>query len=343
MLAGALDKSPDEARREAVKLLRAAENENPTSAGLLQALPMAFERLGHQADADRALSKLSKLPGQTLPATLCRFRVLVLRKQYAQARDTLQAGIKSLPSQQLPLGLALTWVSMAEGRSAQAFRESVELQAKFPDNPQLLRQLLELAGDLGKSEEGLRWEESLRQREGPEGSSWRYYRARRLLAQTSDVKDQRFLEAENLVDELRTRRPFWPPAYLLCGLVAKQRGATDQAIEAYKNAIRFGDQRIQVYEQLIESLYAERRFSEAAEYLGQLQEQVPLSEGLSTVEISLATQAGQLDRAVAAARRGAESAQGPDRANLVGSGPAGERPERGRKASVPASRGAGAG
>ena len=176
-----------------------------------------------------------------------------------------------------------------------------------------------------------------------QGSSWRYYRARRLLAQTSDVKDQRFLEAENLVDELRTRRPFWPPAYLLCGLVAKQHGATDQAIEAYKNAIRFGDQRIQVYEQLIESLYAERRFSEAAEYLGQLQEQVPLSEGLSTVEISLATQAGQLDRAVAAARRGAETPQGPDGANLVGSGPAGERPEQGRKASVPASRGAGAG
>ncbi len=92
------------------------------------------------------------------------------------------------------------------------------------------------------------------------------------------------------------------------GLVAKQRGATDQAIEAYNNAIRLGDRRIEVYEQLIELLYAERRFAEAEEYLGQLQEQVPLSESLSTLEISLATQAGHLDRALAAARRGARSA-----------------------------------
>lgn len=306
LLAGATDKPAEEARRDAARLLRAAETEHPNSAGLCQLLPSAFEQVKCPADADRAMLKLASLPGQAFPAALCRCRVLMLRKQYAEARDTLQAALKSFPEKQPLLHLALISVNMAEGRTDEAYRELTRLQAKYPDNLPLLRQWMELAADLGKSEDCARCEEMFRQQEGPDGSWWRYYRAQRLLAGSRDAKDQRFQEAEKLVEELRTRRPFWPPTYRLCGLVANRRGDLDQAIEAYKNAIRFGDQRMQVYERLIETLYAQRRFSEAAEYLEQFQQQVPLSAGLSGVEISLAAQAGQLDRALTAARRGAE-------------------------------------
>ena len=194
-----------------------------------------------------------------------------------------------------------------EGRPEQAFQELVQLQKEFPNHPQLLRQLVEMAWDLGKIEESQRWEEKLRQREGPDGFYWRYYRARRLLAEIQDIKDKRFHEAEKLVDELLTLRPSWPGTHLLRAQIEQKRGNQEQAIDAYSNAIRLGERRIEVYEQLTELLYAERRFAEAEEYLSQLQEQVPLSENLSTLEISLAAQAGRLDRALAAARRGVKS------------------------------------
>ena len=89
-----MEKSADEARLEAVELLRTAENEYPTSAALLQSLPLAFERAGCPADADRAVANLGKLPGQAFPALLCRFQLCMLRKQYAEAREALKAGLK---------------------------------------------------------------------------------------------------------------------------------------------------------------------------------------------------------------------------------------------------------
>ncbi len=153
LLAGARTSRPTKPAARPWNCCGPLKTKIPRPPALLQALPLVFERCGCPADADRALAKLGKLPGQAFPAMLCRFQLCMLRKQYAQARDTLQAGLKSLPSQQFPLRLALSWVSMAEGRSAQAFQELVELQAKFPDNPQLLRQLVEMAWDLGKSEE----------------------------------------------------------------------------------------------------------------------------------------------------------------------------------------------
>ena len=170
---------------------------------------------------------------------------------------------------------------MGEGHPEQAFQELVQLHKEFPNQPQLLRQLVEMAWDLGKIEESQRWEEELREREGPDGFYWRYYRARRLSAAIRDVKDKRFHEVEKLVDELLTLRPSWPRTHLLRAQIEQKRGNREQAIDAYSNAIRLGERRIEVYEQLTKLLYAERRFAEAEEYLGQLQEQVPLSENLS--------------------------------------------------------------
>jgi tetratricopeptide (TPR) repeat protein len=102
-------------------------------------------------------------------------------------------------------------------------------------------------------------------------------------------------------------RPAWPPAHLLLAIVAERQGRIDRAIEACQQALRLGERRTRVYEQLIQLLYAKSRFSEAEEYLAQLREQIPSSEGLSSMEISLATQAGDMKRALAAAQRGVES------------------------------------
>jgi tetratricopeptide (TPR) repeat protein len=295
----------DEGLREAAKLLRQAESEYSDSDNLLQRLVLAYEQLGCPADADRALEKFDKLAGTSANAYVLRSGLYSRRKQYEQARKVLQAGLTALPSQMRPaLHYALAKVSLDEGKSDQARRELSKLHDKAPANIALIRQLAELAFQAGKLEELQRWEEKLRKIEGPNGSWWPYYRARRLLAQAKDTNDPRFIEAAELHAQIQGQRPAWPAAHLLGGRIWQSRGNPDRAIKAYQEAIHLGDQRISVYERLIALLYATQQFAEADQYLARLQDHVPTSQSLSSLEISAAARLGQLDRAVEAARRG---------------------------------------
>jgi tetratricopeptide (TPR) repeat protein len=308
LLAIAMPESSQDAKQKAIDITRATESAYPQSATLAQILPLLYEQAEAPADADRAMAALEKFPDQTFSAILCRFQLLMLRKQYGAAKDAIQAGLATVnPSQQLRLRLSLTSVKMVEGQSEQALQDLIKLQNEFPNNIPVLRNLLELAGDLGKYDGVERWEDKLRENEGPEGSSWRFFQARRLLTQAKNIKDRQFAEAEKLTDELQTLRPSWPPVYLLQGIIAKRQDKQEEAITALETAIRLGERRLRTYEQLVELLYSKQRFTEAEEYLAQLQERVPSSANLSATEISLANQAGQLDRALAVARRGVES------------------------------------
>jgi tetratricopeptide (TPR) repeat protein len=307
LLAGATDKPPDDARREAAELLRAAEREHPSSAELLRTLPLLFESAGCPAEANRAAASLGKLPNQDFQALLCRVQLCVLRKQYAAAKEALNEGLKQCPSQRLKLRFTLSELYAAEGNRKQVLQELKQLNKDFPNHLPTLCQLTELAWSLGKIEDARQWEEELRSREGEDGFYWRYYRARRLSAEIRDAESEPFHEVEKLVDELFAMRPSWPNTHLLRAEVDLRRGNLYQAIDALSNAIRLGEQRIEIYEQLVALLYGERRFAEADELLDQLQERASLSRGLSAMEIDHAARAGCMDRALSAARRGVEN------------------------------------
>jgi cellulose synthase operon protein C len=304
---GAMDKPAEKAKLEAAELLRAAEKEYPKSATLMQSLPLAFERVVCPADADRVVASLAKIPGQAFPALVSRSRLCVMRRDFAKAREVLEAGLVDIPSARFRILFSLISVSVKEGRSDRAFQEAKQLDKDYPKRLPLLRQLAELAWNLRKVDECRRCEEGLRELEGADGVYWRYFRARRLLAEARDTKDERFCEAGKLVDELQTLRPSWSGAYSLCGQIEQTRGNRERAIDAYVNAIRLGSRQTEVYEGLTALLYDERRFAEAEDYLSQLQSQTPLSPNLSTMEICLAAEAGQLDRALAAARAGVKT------------------------------------
>jgi tetratricopeptide (TPR) repeat protein len=101
-------------------------------------------------------------------------------------------------------------------------------------------------------------------------------------------------------------RPAWPKAYLLRGLMCEKRGNLDQAAAAYQEAIRLGERQTLAYERLISLLMQFDRLAEADHYLRLLPEQIAASETLSSLQITVAAQRGQMGRAVEAARRGAE-------------------------------------
>ena len=296
--------------KEAIQRVRTAEEEAASSAAGLESVATAYELLEARADADRALDKLEKVAGNTPRAYTVRARILTSRKEYEPARAVLQKGLKGLATlpadMRRPLQLGLVQVSFSQGREEEGWQKLLELQAASPSDPALVRQLLETSLEMGKYSQSEPLEEKLRAIEGTEGPDWRYYRARRLLAQATGAQDARLAEAEKLLAEIRQRRPDWPAVHLLSGLILERRGSAEQAVAAYQEAIRLGEQRLAVYERLILLLYQLERSTEAEGYLTQLRDRSATSAGLSSIEISAAVRLGQFDRALEKARRGAQ-------------------------------------
>jgi len=306
MLRGAESGNLAEARRSAAQVLRDAEKQYPPSGEFLAALVPLYQQLGCPEDADRAVAALESVSGETDRATLVKARLLVARRQFDEARKLLGKRLESVTGpQSVALRREMVQISLSEGRVEQAYNELKQLQADVvgPASIPLLVQLAELANDMGRHEDLQRWEQLLRDIEGPSGSYWRYYRAVRLLKQEKTADSPGFQEAVGLQAEVASLRPDWPAAHLLNAIIQSRRGRAEAAIEAYKQAIRLGDRRMSVFEQLVAALYRSQRIVEAQEYLAQMEEQIPASPILSGLDISVAATAGQWDRALAAAQR----------------------------------------
>ena len=150
------------------------------------------------------------------------------------------------------------------------------------------------------------WEKELRKLEGADGLFWQYYGALRLVAQASGPEDAKLAHASELQGRVQNQRPAWPKAYVLQGLLSEGRGSFDQAVEAYQEAIRLGEQQSMAYERLISLLTQLDRAAEAEHYLGLLQGQIAGSERLSELEIQVAAKQGQFGRALETARHGVQ-------------------------------------
>ena len=299
-----------EARRTAAQILRDAEKQYPPGGDFLAALVPLYQQLGCPDDADRAMAALEQVSGETDRATLVKSRLLVARRQFDEARQLLGKRLESVTGpQSVALRREMAQISLSEGRVEQAYNELKQLQTEVvgPARIPLLVQLAEMADDVGRHEDLQHWEQLLRELEGPSGSYWRYYRAVRLLKQEKTPDSPGFQEAVGLQAEVASLRPDWPAAHLLNAIIQSRRGRAEAAIEAYKQAIRLGDRRVSVFEQLVAALYRSQRIVEAQEYLAQMDEQIPASPVLSGLDISVAATAGQWDRALAAAQRNVQA------------------------------------
>ena len=293
--------------RDALDLCRAAEREHPDATALSQALVAAYERLEQPADADRILKRLEGIKGQAGIACLLRARLLADRKQYEQARKALTAGLETLPDEIRPaLRRELVQVALREGRPEQVREQLLKLHQQEPTNRQWATQLVEQAFESGKLPEVEQWENELRKLEGPDGLSWQYCQARRLLAEASGPGDAKLTEASKLQASIQSQRPAWSKAYLLLGLLSEARGKFEQAAEAYQEAVRLGERLPLVYQRLVSLLLQTDRVDEADHYLLLMPDQIAPSETLSSLEMVVAARRGQTERALEMARRGVQ-------------------------------------
>ncbi|MHB8974107.1 MAG: tetratricopeptide repeat protein [Pirellulaceae bacterium] len=296
-------------------ILAKMESDNPAATAMWRSLAGIYQQLDDKASADRACERFSTLQPAGADRFVLKSQLLAARRDFDAARKIINEGLAAVPvAETFSLRLALVALSLQEGNKTQATSELKELQKSQPNNIQILQQLADMAFEQRDLEAVKGWEEALKKVEESSKESlgllWRYNQARRLLAQATKPQDPNLLEAVKLSDDLRSLRPGWPKSVLLSAMILKRLGRVPEAIDAFKEAIRLGEQQVNVYEMLITLLYQANRLAEAQEYLTQLHEFVPGVESLSGLEVLTAVGRGQTDQAVETARAGA--ARRPD-------------------------------
>ncbi|MBN2474402.1 MAG: tetratricopeptide repeat protein [Pirellulales bacterium] len=180
------------------------------------------------------------------------------------------------------------------------------LHETYPSHQGFVRQLAELAVELGDLPAAERWQKKVGELEGPESRYARYFRARWLLLLARSPEAPELLQAVQLQTEIQSEHPQWPEAYLLAGMILERRGKVPQAIDAYQQAVKRGESRVPVVMQLVQLLYQEQRFAEGDRYLARLQGNGPTAANLSALAISGAARRGDLGGALRIASREAE-------------------------------------
>ncbi len=296
-------KQQGDAEEESYQVLKKAEAEHSEDMGFLRILILVYERLGKPEDADRVFKIFSKELGTAIAVHLVHADLLAQRNKLPEAIKLLEGIVDHYrPRSQLRIRYGLTQLYRRQGNINAARKQLEIMLEEEPENAAMLRQIGELSFDARDFVAAEKWERRLRKVEGEEGSFWRSLRARRLIATAKDTNTPAFKEAIELQKQLISLRPQWSMSHLLQGMISRRQEDLGQAIAAFERAIKLGEARLGVYEQLIELLYLTRRYGEANRYFERIQHVVALSRRGVNVGIAIAEQQGDLTRAVKLAR-----------------------------------------
>jgi tetratricopeptide (TPR) repeat protein len=131
------------------------------------------------------------------------------------------------------------------------------------------------------------FEKQLRDREGLQGTEWRYLRARRLLAESEFSGKTELEEVEILSNYLSRNRSSWNLSYVLSGMLEDVKGNPQTAVREFTRAIRLGEESMQVYERLAELMFSQGQMAELASLLDRLGDRKNQSQKLSSIAIGL--------------------------------------------------------
>ena len=295
-----------EAAKQATEFLQSAESQHAEEPRLWQRLALAYEHMNRSADADRALARFERLADDSIDIHIVRANLLTRRENYDEARQVILAARgQATVTQRRALDHALVRLERRTGDIEAVRQRLLELVNSDTSDLEPLRQLAEHALENKHYDDARKWEQRLLDLEGEGGSHWQFYQARRLVAEAKDRDDPRLDRAMELQNIIESGRPSWPAAHVLKAKIAEQQGRVQTAIDAYKTAIRLGENQVTVYRQLIRQLYATKNYTEADQYLARLKKHVPLSRDLSSLAIAVASKRDQLERALELARKSA--------------------------------------
>jgi predicted Zn-dependent protease len=240
-------------RERALLEFRDQESRCPLSPASLTELAWDYELLKASADANRVAERLVERRAQDADGYLLQAQLANKHGDAAGARAAIAKGISAVVAEQKTrFERELVEFDLAENRRKDAEKRLQSLFSELPSAKNVLLDgaLLNLALDVAEraaierdDKSAEHWETLLWNAEGPDGSLWRFVRARRLLESVEANDDPRFAEAGRLQHEISRIRPSWPLGYLLGGMLLERRGMLNEAADAYQAAASLGCRR----------------------------------------------------------------------------------------------------
>ena len=300
---------------QAAELFRAAEGAALDAPELAGRLAFDYERMGASGRADAVVERMRSAFGESAGLALIRARLLVRRRQEAKgAEELLHSLSRVAPQQRGDLRYQLALLHAGRNDVAAARAELAQMSAESPGDPRPIQLSIELdlqAGRLPDARERIARLQALEQ--GREDAGWRYYLGQTLIAEAFESEQARTRKplvdrAGELAQELEALRPRWAPAYLLKARLALAKAKPDEgkAIQAYAQALRLGERRSAVYQELVSLLFKQNRIAEADAYLEQLRQMQGIPPSLVAMAVAADVWEGNLPRAIETARRDLE-------------------------------------
>lgn len=326
-----------EGRRElALATLRGIESDALSNPDLTRRLVFAYERCQRPDEADRVMGLLRDEGSATLATLLLAAELHSSRGKAGSAIELVEQGLGNLSTDDQIRGQnKLALLEVAAGQPKRAIDRLQKLVAGKRADLECFSLLAELSLDgadakimssrgTGRPADSERagaeelavvktCADAIQEIEGRDGSLWRFYRAQRLLRETATetarARAEKLLnQATNLADEVQRRRPNWALAYVLRARIHQSslRPDSNAAIKAYFQALRLGENRLRIYEELVALLYQENRIVEAAAQLERLQAAGSMTPVLTNIAMFVDARQGNLTRAIETARRDVE-------------------------------------
>ena len=261
---------------------------------------LAYQMLGLESEADRALERLDTLTNSSPMALMVRAEMLAGRNQFDAAERTLRT-IQTQNSDDRRLIIdAIIRILIGKGNSEQLEQFLVSQLQANPNDTNVLGQLAEAAVRQSDDEKLQKWVAELRNVEGEKGSLWRFFEARRQLMDSHDASIEAIWTLHEQVDQLR---PWWAGGTFLKALLSEKEGKADDAISSYKAALEQGLRTAEVFNRLIDLLQKSGRITDAEQYAQLMRASNPHSQSVSGISISSAVQQGQVKLALEMAER----------------------------------------
>ncbi len=286
--------------QDGIKILDAATKQTTDSPALWKALASVQARNQNLPEAERAAAEFKRLSGDdSLQPLLLQASILAQAGQFDQAKQLLVSAMSgAAPERQLEIKRQLAESCLRSGQRSEGRKLYAELADANEHDLKLAILAAQLAWEDRDRPDLDRWSQRLQTLEGSTGTHWHDFRVRALLGSSGRVSQQDLREATQLLKEIEELRPNWPQLYMLRGFVARLQGRTHDAIDAFNNAIQFGDKSVSTCEQLLELLQQEGRFPEAAQVLARVREIVSSSDRLTAAAIPVLLRTGEVAEAL---------------------------------------------
>jgi tetratricopeptide (TPR) repeat protein len=292
-----------EGRRQATELLKSIEQQHGERKELWIQLAMAYQSVQQSGEADRALAAYRTAGASAGEAALAESRLLSMRGEYGQAVRVLEAASDATPREREAFRGELLRLALAERDMAKARQMLLAEHRRQPQNVKVMQRLAELELEQRNFPAVEAWEKKL-EVAGTLGEPLAgYYRAwRRLLTSKSDNVPELNAALRDM-EQVLLLRPNWPEASSLRGMIHQQLGRIDQAVADYERAVRLGERRVLVFENLIALLDQLNRTPDVERYLARLEADIPLSRRLAEMAGEHEIRSDRPEQAVEIARK----------------------------------------